>query len=281
MYFRMQSIALVHLLQKKAASRVDMLELNSAAGCLMAARTNPGPLRSSALSAIGRNCYTPFCDERAGLMNKKRLLAVDPSMTCTGWALFDLESRELIGVGKIRSLPAGKPLACRLLDLQQKFECVLENVKIGRGDLLICEAPTTMRDPRAALMVEQVRGIAETLARARGAQVPGRINPRSVHFEVLGLNGRQLARDIIKEMAAQAAQRIYNQALLRLGFDPGIRNLRRNQDIVDAVLVGGLALSRIHAAQLAKVSLEESFDEKIFRRRKLAQLLRKRAAAQV
>ena len=136
-----------------------------------------------------------------------------------------------------------------------------------------------MRDPRAAFVVEQVRGIFETLARARALVVPGRLNPRSVQYEMLGLKGKQLLRETVKLTAAAAVSRLYAQSLRRLGFDCGIDNLSRNQDIVDAMLVGGLALTRIKSAEAAGVSLEEYFDGNALRRRAGARRLQKRAAA--
>src|SRR5690606_567012 len=139
-----------------------------------------------------------------GVASYKRLLAVDPSLTCSGWALFELATArpgqgKLVAVGKIRSLSPRVPLATRFSDLQRKIVGVYESLSLSGNDVLICESQTTMRDPRAAFKVEQVRGIFETVARSRSLHVPGRINPRSVQSEVMGLRGKQLARAVVKD----------------------------------------------------------------------------------
>src|SRR5689334_2486040 len=125
-------------------------------------------------------------------MPYRYLLSVDPSLTCSGWALFSLRSTALMGVGKIRSLPPSHALPDRLNDLQRKVQAVFDQFQLTEKDILVCEAPTTMKDPSAAIKVEQVRGMFESLARTRRVTVPGRINPRTVHHELLGLKGRQL-----------------------------------------------------------------------------------------
>jgi hypothetical protein len=66
---------------------------------------------------------------------------------------------------------------------------------------MVCEAATTVRDPHNALKVETVRAMFESVARGRLVGVPGRINPRSVQFEVMGLSGKQLPRAEVKDMA--------------------------------------------------------------------------------
>ncbi len=191
-------------------------------------------------------------------------MAVDPSLTCSGWALFDLSDELaggalLVAVGKIRSLAPSFPLATRLLDLQHKILQIFEQLSLGADDVLICESQTTMRDPRAAFKVEQVRGIFETVARSRALRVPGRINPRSVQSEVMGLRGKQLERAVVKHTAVQIVKSVYGDALSSLGFTVDNRNLLRHQDIVDAILVGSLAVSRVQGAERAGFDLEEAF----------------------
>ena len=200
----------------------------------------------------------------------RRLLAVDPSLTCSGWALFDLSDELaggalLVAVGKIRSLAASVPLASRLFDLQQKICSVFDQLSLGSDDVLICESQTTMRDPRAAFKVEQVRGIFETIARSRELKVPGRINPRSVQSEVMGLRGRQLERSMVKQTAVQIVKTVYGEALTSLGFTVDSKNLQRHQDIVDAILVGSLAVTRVQGAERCGFELEDAFAPKIRR----------------
>lgn len=164
-----------------------------------------------------------------------------------------------MAVGKVKSRPAHVPLGVRLQDMQGKISDVFNNLKLGDKDVLICESQTTMRDPRAAFKVEQVRGIFEVVARSRSMCVPGRLNPRSVHNEIMGLRGRQLSRDLIKNAAVSVVQSLYGESLEALGFETGNANLKRHQDIVDAILIGSLGMSRISSAQIAGVELEEFF----------------------
>lgn len=203
-------------------------------------------------------------------MANSRLMAVDPSLTCSGWALFELSSSSLLGVGKIRALGPSYPMATRLVDLQQKISSALDTIGMGDCDIMVCEEQTTMRDPHAAFKVEQVRGIFETLARARRVVVPGRINPRSVHFEVMGLKGRQLPREQVKELAVQMVHSLYRVPLHELGFESRLEALGKHQDVVDAILVGSLGVAWTKAALNAAVTPEDFFDER--RKRKLRRI---------
>lgn len=189
-----------------------------------------------------------------------RLIAIDPSITCTGWAMFNLKNSKIIGVGKIKPLGAKLPLAERLRDLDQKVEELLNTLKISESDIIICEAPTTMKDPAAAIKVEQVRCIFENRARVLKSMVPGRINPRSVHYEVLGLKGKQLERIYVKALAVSTVQKIYGEALKKIGFDISDKSLKKHQDIVDALLIGHLAVTRVNSALAAGVALPEYFE---------------------
>lgn len=190
-------------------------------------------------------------------MRYQRLLAIDPSLTCSGWALFDIESGQLKAVGKIRSLPSRHQLAARLDDLHAKVQRLIEILDLNYQDVLIAEDATTMKDPEAVIKVEQVRGIFENSARSNGMCVPGRLNPRTVHSEILGLRGRQQPRPLVKAMAVTAVQKIFAECLQRLCFDCSDAALHSNQDIVDAILLGYLATSKVRMAQ------EGSFDLKL------------------
>ena len=195
-------------------------------------------------------------------------MAIDPSLTCSGWALFSIENGNFAAVGKIKSLSAEVPLADRLKDLQDKIAGTFDQVGLARDDVLICEAPTTMKDPRAAFKVEQVRGIFETLARNRNLTVPGRINPRSVHFEVMGLRGKQLQRATIKDMASRVVHSLFEGPLTDMGFDISPHSLSKHQDIVDAILIGSLGVTWIKAAQVAGGTLESYFESRKIQKRR-------------
>jgi len=187
-------------------------------------------------------------------------LAVDPSLTCTGWALFGIKNKRLIAVGKVRSLPSSEPLSERILDLQGKINSIFESLSLGKNDILVCEAPTTMRDPGAAIKVEQVRGIFETVAREKQAIVPGRINPRSVQRELMGFGGQQQARALVKETAVRLVHTLYADDLTTLNFPTDLHRLSKHQDICDAILVGNLALVRVHSSLGADVPLSTVFE---------------------
>lgn len=193
------------------------------------------------------------------MKKQSRLFAVDPSLRCSGWALFHIQKAELLGVGKIKSSGTERPLAHRLDDIQQKILSVYKELELSEHDVLLCEAPTTMRDPRAAIKVEQVRGIFEALGRSIGMSVPGRINPRTVQSEIIGLRGRQVPRTMVKAAAVSVVSRAYGSSLARLGFDSSEPQLKRNQDIVDAILLGNLGVVRIQSANLAGLALEDVF----------------------
>ena len=203
-------------------------------------------------------------------MKWRNLLAVDPSLTCSGWALFRVEDQRLLAVGKIKSLPASLAMADRLTDLQQKIGSILEKTSLNTNDVLVCEAQTTMRDPRAAFTVEQVRGIFESLARERGVRVPGRINPRTVQSEVLGLRGAQLKRDIVKASAREVAWQLYGGLFREFGLADGVDTLRAHQDVVDACLVGTSGVARISRSMLCEEPLETLFSQNARTRQRAA-----------
>ena len=118
-----------------------------------------------------------------------------------------------------------------------------------------------MREPRAALKVEQVRTIFECSARARAVQVPGRISPRSVHFEIMGLRGKQLPRIAIKECAVHTALALFGAELSALGFPTQLKSMKQQQDIIDALLIGCVGIERVKAAEIQNVSLAEFLDK--------------------
>lgn len=211
------------------------------------------------MSKRGQNLDTPSMKS----LESHCLMAVDPSLTCSGWALFNLASESLMAVGKLRSLPPSYSLSDRLLALQSKVQETLKECGLGQGDYLVAEAPTTMRDPRSAFRVEQVRGLFETVARSRRIKVPGRVNPRSVQREVMGLKGKQITRERVKETAVLVAQALYESDFRRLEFPGHKSSLAKHQDIVDAILIGRLALIRIKSALQAGIPPQRLFDEKL------------------
>jgi hypothetical protein len=153
-------------------------------------------------------------------------------------------------------------LARRFDFLQNAVDEVMNRLRLGPADLLVCEGPAPLvRNPQSALKVEGVRGIFEAVARGKGLCVPGRVNPRTVQTEILGMRGRQLDRKTVKEWARRSAVQLYGKELKKmLGHDglPG-RQPRISQDIIDAVLIGTLAVTRIQLAIRSGQSVDAVF----------------------
>jgi Holliday junction resolvasome RuvABC endonuclease subunit len=165
-----------------------------------------------------------------------------------------------VAVGKIKSDSPAMSLSLRFKRLQARVSTLLDKIGLGDQDVLVCEAPTTMKDPHNAIKVEQVRGLFEAEARSRGALVPGRVNPRSVQYEVMGLTGAQVERAQVKRAAVTTALYLFAPRLEELGFVANDAALKRHQDVIDALLIGRLALLRIQAAAGSGQPLESSFE---------------------
>ncbi len=203
-----------------------------------------------------------------------KLLAVDPSLSLSGWALFQINGRcpvESKSSGVVMPLAVGvlKPpgtrmeISQRLTVLQTKIEDLLAALQMRAGDILICEGPAPIvLNPDSAIKVERVRGIFETVARSRGLIVPGRINPRTVQAELLGMRGPQIARKEVKKWARETVKHLFGPEVFQLKLFQGVgqRKSAMPQDIVDAMLIGTLALSRIRICSQTGLSLQALFE---------------------
>lgn len=188
------------------------------------------------------------------------LLAVDPSLSGSGWALFSVASARPLALGLVTPPPASVPLALRLAQLQSEVDSLLHGLVLGERDYLICEGPAPLvKNPLSALKVEHVRGIFETIARSRGLTVPGRLNPRTVQTELLGMRGRQLARREVKEHARAAAGRLFGPELSSLPVS-GVSAKRVPQDVIDALLIGAVAVARVQLSLRVGGSICETFE---------------------
>ena len=189
----------------------------------------------------------------------KHLLAVDPSLSVSGWALFCLSDGRPKAVGII-SPPGPKTILSRRFDyLQAAVTEVIRRLKLGAGDVLICEGPAPLvKNPQSALKVEGVRGIFESVARNFGVAVPGRLNPRTVQSEILGMRGKQLGRKTVKEWARTTALQLYGAELEKIIGEEN-RRAKISQDIIDAVLIGSLATSRVQFAIRSGQSIDSAF----------------------
>lgn len=186
----------------------------------------------------------------------KRLLAVDPSLTCTGWAVFDLASQRPTDYSVIRPPGPKENLTDRYDWIQEAVNQIFISLTLGRGDYLICEGPAPLvKNPESALRVERVRSIFEAVGRMHGVKVLSRLNPRTVQSEVLGLRGKQIPRAQVKELAHSTALQVF----------PEINKStekKLSQDIVDAILVGMLAVSKVQIHLKTGVELELLFQSK-------------------
>ena len=197
---------------------------------------------------------------------ESRLLAVDPSLTASGWSLFSVHNAKLLDVGII--VPAGPQVALskRLEELQEKVSELFRTLKLQAGDYLVCEGPAHLvLNPQSALKLERVRGIFEAVARSLKVSVPGRINPRTVHVEVLGLYGKQARRNDVKKSAQVVCTQLFGTELNSILQNKNVSGRSANkipQDITDATLIGALCVSKIQICLRSGVEVGEAFFNK-------------------
>ena len=189
-----------------------------------------------------------FRDWQTTIVNNfRRIIAVDPSLTATGWAIFSIAKNAPIHLGVIRPKGTEFPLSVRLHELQAQVSELFSKINLSSEDILVCEGPAPLvKNPQSSLKVEHVRGIFETLARSFGAVVPGRINPRTIQRELLGMKGRQLGRTQVKEWARKTVEQLYGTLLPSIPIEDQKKTRAGllSQDIVDALLIGTLAVSK-------------------------------------
>ena len=194
-------------------------------------------------------------------MKQHFLFAVDPSLSSSGWALFSLADGAPLAAGLLKPPGVSAGMPQRLLELQQSIDALFRRFRMGGGDYLVCEGPAPLvLNPSSAVKVERVRGIFETVARSHSVQVPGRLNPRTLQTELLGMSGKQAARGVVKASARSVAANIFGVHLERIplyGLKREVQELP--QDIVDALLIGVLAHSRIRTAVQGNRPVEELF----------------------
>lgn len=193
----------------------------------------------------------------------QKILAVDPSLRSTGWALFDFKTKIPLAIGTIKSEDASISLSERLRVLQNEIESLYTELNLVADDILVCEGPAPLvLNPHTALKVEHVRGIFETIARGKGIHVPGRINPRTWQSELLGLRGPQLPRKEVKELSLLTAKRLFPEmfASEKKGNEKNSqKEVQGIQDIADALLIGCLAKSKLEMAQKTGTDLAAVF----------------------
>ena len=192
-------------------------------------------------------------------LKNRKLLAIDPSLTASGWVLFAAESSIPLALGVLSPPGPKHALAKRLDELQLSIEDLFIELKMQEGDLLICEGPAPLvLNPQSALKVEQVRGIFESVARNANITVPGRLNPRTVQSELLGMRGPQLKREVVKTWARETAMQLYGNELEHL-WKQREQKKKIPQDVIDAVLIGTLAISKIKLCLQTGSHISEAF----------------------
>lgn len=186
-----------------------------------------------------------------------KLLSIDPSLTSSGWSLFDLSTGSLIAYGILSPPKPPLPLSQRLKIFQNDVGELFQTLKLSNKDFLVCEGPGQLvLNPMSSLKVERVRSIFESMARSLGVMVPGRINPRSVQSEVLGLKGRQADRKTVKEITRATVNTLFNKELSR--------HKKVKQDIIDAIALGVYVMPRIqNAIQICKSGSRYDFENLI------------------
>ena len=198
---------------------------------------------------------------RDSSINKQKLLAIDPSLTASGWALFSIQTGLPISLGVISPPGTKVSLSIRMSILQDKVTELFSLIKMESGDILVCEGPAPLvHNPDSALKVERVRSIFESVARSIGVLVPGRLNPRTVQHELLGMSGVQLSRKIVKASARDIVFKLYNLDLKGLTRYVESKKKELTQDEIDALLIGSLAVSRVKMSISTKIAIEQLFE---------------------
>jgi len=188
----------------------------------------------------------------------QKLLAVDPSLTCSGWALFCLNSGRPLAFDIVRPPGTSVELSERYNTLQQQVVALVSMLELSSGDFLVCEGPAPLvKNPESALRVERVRSIFEAVGRMYNLSVIPRLNPRTVQSELLGLKGKQIKRELVKEIARSTAERLFPEEL---------RGLKVGQDSIDALLIGALATSKLQIHLRTGVEIASLFQPKVPKR---------------
>lgn len=178
------------------------------------------------------------------LQSFKRVLAIDPSLISSGWALFKTSPRRCLAFGTIRTQKV-KCLESRLKSIQTQVNDLYTSINLSASDLVLVEDATKFIDPLNLIKVERVRAVFEVLARSSGIETK-RIHARTIQRFVMGLTGRQLKREIVKACARQTAWALYRSELMQIDGIKTVEDMKRCQDIVDALLIGHYATSQIN-----------------------------------
>lgn len=190
---------------------------------------------------------------------KARVLAIDPGLTVSGWAVLDAQSGGLLLCGTTRPPGPSIKLETRLEVFQSLASSLFSRLALTQLDAVVCEAAAPLvLNPASAEKVERVRSTWESVARANSVPVLERVNPRTIQTQMLGLRGAQAIRADVKRIARSVAQHIFGQSTL--GFvelehgreweEGRLAIADLTQDAIDALLLGSYAVTLIKRGEL-------------------------------
>lgn len=109
------------------------------------------------------------------IIDKRRILTNDPSMTAWGWAVLDAVGT-ILEVGAIKTTPSPQKLRVRKGDDRMRRVRVinwelLRVIQEHGVELLLCELPSGSQSASAAFMIGVVSGVMQTLADCLGIPV--------------------------------------------------------------------------------------------------------------
>ena len=165
-----------------------------------------------------------------------RILAMDPSLSCIGWALMETGEDELRHLEWVSSWGKAEPTGTTFDDKLASAGAIAERVLRGASaDILAVEMPVVYRNPQTTIKLAQVVGVVRWAAhhwvdRVIEIQPGGRL-------AALGLPVR-LKRPIAKELVINVVNNLYKRTFTM-----------EDHDIADAVAVGHAALAELRKEQ--------------------------------
>ncbi|MEM4379811.1 MAG: crossover junction endodeoxyribonuclease RuvC [Thermoplasmatales archaeon] len=160
-----------------------------------------------------------------------KVLAVDPSSSSLGWAILKVKG-EIVDVG-VLYYSSKDSVSTRVKLIVREMHRIIHDYRLGGEDYFVTESSAGLVNPRSFLVLERVRGAVEAVAHLCGLQVLGRINPRSLHRSLLGIQ-KCVDRKTVKFYIREFISKEFGLALRKLH----VEIKPANQDLFDALLVG-------------------------------------------
>ncbi|MCS6961758.1 MAG: crossover junction endodeoxyribonuclease RuvC [Deltaproteobacteria bacterium] len=161
----------------------------------------------------------------------QKVLAVDPSSSSLGWAIID--TREIPLDAGVFYYNTDISISNRVKHIVNEIKHIIDCYNLKRGDYFVVESSAGCINPRTFLILERIRGAGEAVALLNGLTVLGRINPRSIHVNLLGIK-KSLARVFVKSAIRSYVEKQFS-AFLK---SAEIEVIPKNQDVFDALLLG-------------------------------------------